>query len=299
MAKRVYLAESDGTTFHSKSEAEAHDEKVFAEKKNETFQEKFAVFISETDLTLEYGESEAAAISDLLGAIRDYPIAFMEVMEVVLPKQWQRKMKSRRGGAEPPKKAPTKKAPSKKEPSEKAPTMKAPKKKPKPGKSTPSPDEVNKDLIEKISGAPEETIKEAASASPLASSSGQKETPRYMAEERENGAWAILDNGKEIYDEFHGFDDKAALQAAGILNAGLGRDGWDKGSEGADLLRDRMLAEGWVDPASTPPPPPPEEESSAPPPPPPEESGDVLTPLPPMSEESWRDEDESPIPPVD
>lgn len=294
MAKRVYLAESDGKTFSSKADAESHDEKVFAEKKNENFQEKFAIFISETDLTMEYGESEAAAISELLVAIRDNPVPFMEVMEVVLPKQWNRKLKSRRGSSAPPppkKKVVSKKVVTKKTTTKKASNPKLAAKPPK-EKKQPTAEDVNSEMVAAINSAPEELVKEAAATTPL-SSAELEGAPRYIAEEREHGAWAILDNGKELYDEYLGLNEVTDPKAAALLNAGIGCDGWD--SLLAALIPTPPAAFEEVTEAPDPQP------AQLPPPPPPEESEDVLTPLPEMPEDGdWRsEEDESPIPPVD
>lgn len=96
MAKRVYLAETDGTQFPSKAEAEAHDEKVRKEETNIVFQEKLALFLSETDYKPVKGKELEAAVTSILETIRDNPLAFMEVMIVLLPKQWARKLKERR-----------------------------------------------------------------------------------------------------------------------------------------------------------------------------------------------------------
>lgn len=287
MAKRVYLAESDGKTFSSKADAEAHDEKVFAEKKNEGFLEKFAVFLSETDLKMEHGEAEAAAISELLVAIRDNPISFMEVMEVVLPKQWNRKLKSRRGSSAPPtppkKKAPTKKAATKKPTTKSAPKLQTSAKPPKEKK--PSKEDINK-ALETPAKEPEEA--------PLPPADDLPEVPRYEAEARENGCWAILENGKELYDEYLGLNSVTGPKAAELLNAGIGCDGWD--SLLAALVPTPPAAFEEVTEVPDPP-----VEDLTPPPPPPEESEDVLTPLPEMPEDGdWRSEDdESPIPPMD
>lgn len=286
MAKRVYLAESDGKTFSSKADAEAHDEKVFAEKKNEGFLEKFAVFLSETDLKMEHGEAEAAAISELLVAIRDNPISFMEVMEIVLPKQWNRKLKSRRGSSAPAtsaaKKKTTKKVETKKSTTKKATAPKLAAKPPKEGK-------VTKEAINK---AFEESEKEPVETPPPPAED-LPEVPRFVAEERENGAWAILDNGKELHDEYLGLNAVTGPKAAELMNAGIGCDGWD--SLLAALVPTPPSA--FEEVTGTPDPP----EDQLPPPPPPEESEDVLTPLPEMPEDGdWRSEDdESPIPPVD
>jgi len=161
MAKRVFLAESDGTQFESKADAIAHDEEVFSERRNDTFQEKVAVFISETDYDLSQSPEGAEASAELLAAIRDNPLPFMEVMETILPKQWQRKLKLRRDG--PPTKKSTKKKSAKKRGKSKA-TKPKDKPAPDPLEKEPTVDDVQAEILANIADAPEEMVKEAARA---------------------------------------------------------------------------------------------------------------------------------------
>lgn len=126
MAKRVYLAESDGKSFPTKKEAEDHDDEVYAERKAAVFQERFAIFLSETDYELPTDEAGIKAFEELLNAIRDNSLSFMEVMEVALPKQWKRKLRAKRGetSAAPKKKTAKKKSTSKKTGKAKKPSSK-------------------------------------------------------------------------------------------------------------------------------------------------------------------------------
>lgn len=235
MAKRVYLAETDGTQFSSKAEAEAHDEEVRKEERSAAFQEKLALFISETDYQPSQTEEGAEAVSSMLETIRDNPLAFMEVMEVLLPKQWARKLKARRGdSAKSAKKKTTtkKKSTSKKKT---APAKKAGKPKSKKEDPKPEPDPVE-----------------------------QPEEPT---------------------DPPPAFDPNPE-------NVAFPEDGTPTPEK---------------EPEETPPPPPEEEAPPAPPeetppPPPEEEAQGELTPVPSdddIGDGSWRDDDDSPIPPAD
>lgn len=61
--------------------------------------------------------------------------------------------------------------------------------------------------------------------------------------------WGVAFGDSVVYDALCGFDEAAAKTAATIMNAGMGLDGWCESEKpNADLLRDRLLERGWVDP---------------------------------------------------
>lgn len=71
----------------------------------------------------------------------------------------------------------------------------------------------------------------------------------YAAFEGEGGEWGVEQHGCVVYDACCGFDEDTAELMAEVMNEGKGLDAWcEHEDENADLLRDRLIERGWVDP---------------------------------------------------